>query len=292
MRRMQPALRYRLLMRLYVGLAKPQRITGLGMELAGRVEAVGTRVTQFKEGDRIFAATGFARVGTCAEYICLPEQPEGGALASMPVNMSYEQAAAVPVGGLEALHFVRAARIRPGERVLIRGAGGTIGCFAVQLAKHFGGEVTAVDSAAKLDSLRSIGADHVIDYTREDFTRDGRTYDVLFDVVGRSRLSRNVRSLNPGGRYLSANPGPLQRVRGRWATRRDTKRVISGAAAPTTEDLVFLKGLIEAGKLRTVVDRIYRLEDVSEAHRYVETGQKIGNVIITVGNQDTQGGDP
>jgi len=291
MRRMQPALRYRLLMRLYVGLAKPQRITGLGMELAGRIEAAGARVRRFKEGDRVFAATGFARVGTCAEYICLSEEPDGGALARMPANMSYEQAAAVPVGGLEALHFLRRAKIQPGERVLIRGAGGTIGCFAVQLAKQFGADVTAVDRGATLDTLRSIGADHVIDHTREDFTRNGQSYDVLFDVVGKSPLSRSLRSLNRGGRYLSANPPALLKLRGRLLAGRGRVRVITGAATAKTEDLIHLKRLIEAGKLRTVVDRVFPLEDVPEAHRYVETGQKIGNVIIAVGGDGNQGGE-
>jgi len=287
---MQPALRYRLLMRLYVGLVKPQRITGLGMELAGDIEAVGEAVTRFRVGDQVFAATGFARVGTCAEYICLPEEPDGGALATMPANMSYEQAAAVPVGGLEALHFLRRASIRPGERVLIRGAGGTIGCFAVQLAKHFGGEVTAVDSAEKLDTLRSIGADHVIDHTREDFTQAGQAYNVLFDVVGQGSLSRCIRTLRPRGRYLSANPPAFLKLRGRLLARRGD-RVITGAATAETEDLIHLKRLIEAGKLRTVIDRTYPLENVPEAHRYVETGQKIGNVIIAVEGDGNQRGD-
>jgi len=286
MRRMKPAMRYRLLMRMYVGLKRPERITILGMELAGVIEAVGKAVTLFKEGDQVYATTGFVGTGACAEYICLPEAHEEGALAAKPANMTYEEAAAVPMGGCEALHFLRQADIQNGHRVLINGAGGTIGAFAVQLAKSLGAEVTAVDSTGKLDMLRSIGADQVIDYTKEDFTKRGETYDVILDVVGKSSHSRSMRSLNPDGRYLLANPRLLQLVRGRWALRRSGKRVIFGGANPKSEDLVFLKELIEAGKLRTVIDRRYALEQTAEAHRYVESGQKAGNVVITVSESE------
>ena len=285
MRRMKPAMRYRLLMRLYVGLERPQRITMLGMELAGEIEAVGSDVTRFQKGDGVFAATGFAGQGACAEYICLPEEPQEGALALKPASMTCEEAAAVPMGGLEALSFVRQGNIQSGEKVLINGAGGTIGTFAVQLAKYFGAEVTAVDSTRKLDMLRSIGADHVIDYTQEDFTKRGQMYDFILDVVGKSSFAGSMRSLSPDGRYLLAVPGLSQKVRGRWASRTSNKKVTFGAAHPNTEDLLFLKKLIEEGKVRSVIDRRYSLEQTAEAHRYVETGQKAGHVIITVGHE-------
>ena len=219
-------------------------------------------------------------MGTYAEYICLPEEPEEGALAIKPANMTYEEAAAVPVGGLEALCFLRKGNIQSGQKVLINGAGGTIGPFAVQLAKYFGAEVTAVDSTGKLDMLRSIGADHVIDYTREDFTKSGETYDFILDVVGKSSFSGSIRSLNQNGRYLIANPELSQMVRGRWTSMTSSKKVIFGAANGKTEDLIFLKELIEAGKIKSVIDRRYPLEQTAEAHRYVETGHKKGNVVI------------
>jgi NADPH:quinone reductase-like Zn-dependent oxidoreductase len=273
---------YRLPMQAYMGLKRPERITILGMELAGEIEAVGKDVKLFKEGDQVFAATGFVRTGACAEYICLPEEPEEGALAIKPANMTYEEAAAVPMGGLEALHFLRQGDIQSGQKVLINGAGGTIGTFAVQLAKYFGGEVTAVDSTGKLDMLRSIGADQVIDYTQEDFTKSGETYDFILDVVSKSSFSGSIRSLKQNGRYLIANPGPSQFVRGRWTSMTSGKKVIFGAAKPKTEDLIFLKELIEEGKIRSVIDRSYPLEQTAEAHRYVETGHKRGHVVITV----------
>jgi len=265
--------------RAYVGFTRPKRITILGMELAGEIEAVGKDVKRFKKGDKVFAATGFVHMGTYAEYICLPED---GAMALKPVTMSYEEAAAVPVGGLEALCFLRRGKVQSGQKVLINGAGGTIGPFAVQLAKYFGAEVTAVDSTEKLDMLRSIGADHVIDYTNEDFTQNGEAYDVIFDVVGKSSFSRSVRALKKNGRYLLANPGLSQMFRGRWTSKTSSKKVIWGAADEKTEDLIFLKELVEAGKLKAVIDRCYPLEQAVEAHRYVETGRKKGNVVITV----------
>lgn len=270
-------------MRLYVGLRKPRRITILGQELAGEVDSVGKDVTRFRQGDQVFAAPGFG-MGAYAEYICLPEEPTAmeGALAIKPTNMNYEQAAAVPVGGLEALHFIRKGNIQGGQKVLINGAGGSIGTFAVQLAKYFGADVTGVDSPGKLDMLRSIGANKVIDFTQEDFTKSGDTYDVILDVVGKSPFSGSIRSLKQNGRYLLANPGLAQMVRGRWTSMTIGKKVIFGSASQKTEDLIFLKELIEAGKLKTVIDRRFPLERTAEAHQYVETGQKKGNVVINV----------
>jgi 2-desacetyl-2-hydroxyethyl bacteriochlorophyllide A dehydrogenase len=274
-------------MRLYVGFTRPTRVTIPGMELAGEIESAGRNVTRFRPGDRVFGATGFG-MGAYAETICLPEEPGAmeGVLAEMPASSTYEEAAAVPVGGLEALHFLRQAHLRSGEKVLINGAGGSIGTFAVQLARHYGAEVTAVDSTGKLEMLRSIGADHVIDYNREDFTQSGEAYDVIFDVAGKSSYSRSLRSLKPNGRYLLANPRPSHRIRGPWTSAVSGKKVIVGSASYKTEALVFLKELIEAGKIKAVIDRCYPLEQAAEAHRYVETGQKSGNVVITVGNDD------
>jgi NADPH:quinone reductase-like Zn-dependent oxidoreductase len=282
MRRMETAIQYRILMRMYVGLRRPKRITILGMELAGEIESVGKEIRKFKKGDQVFAATGFVGTGACAEYICLPEEPEAGVVAIKPANMTYEEAAPVPVGGHEALCFLRQGNVQSGKKVLINGAGGTIGTFAIQLAKYFGAEVTGVDSTRKLDMLRSIGADQVIDYTQEDFTKSGETYDFILDVVSKSSFSGSLRSLKQNGCYLIANPGLSQMVRGRWTSRRSSKKVLFGAASPKTEDLLFLKELIEAGKIKSVIDRTYPLEQTAEAHRYVETGHKKGHVVITV----------
>jgi len=263
-------------MRVYVGIRKPTRITIPGLELAGEIESVGKNVTRFRQGDQVFGTAGL-RFGAYAEYKCLPEN---GVLAIKPANMTYEEAATVPVGGLEALHFLRKGNIQRGQKVLINGAGGGIGTFAVQLAKCLGAEVSAVDSKEKLDMLRSIGADRVIDYAREDFTESGEIYDVIFDVVGKSSFSGSIRSLQQNGRYLLANPGLSQMVRGRWTSMRSSKKVIFGTASYKTEDLIFLKKLIEAGRIKSIIDRRYPLEQTAEAHRYVETGQKKGSVVI------------
>jgi NADPH:quinone reductase-like Zn-dependent oxidoreductase len=286
MRSLSGAFWYTLPLRVYLGLRAPKRKTVLGMELAGEIESAGRDVSRFKAGDPVFAATGFAGMGTYAEYICLPEAPEDGALAIKPANMTYEEAAAVPVGGLEALHFLRQGNIQRGHKALVNGAGGTVGTFAVQLARYFGAEVAGVDSGDKLDMLRSIGADHVIDYMREDFTRSGEAYDLILDVVSRSAFSGSMQSLKPGGRYLIANPGPSQVFRGRWASMTGSKKVIFGMARPKMEDLVFLKELIEAGEIESVIDRCYPLEQTAEAHRYVETGKKKGHVVITVAHNN------
>ena len=200
--------------------------------------------------------------------------------------MTYEEAAAVPVGQLEALGLLRQGSIQAEQKVLINGAGGLIGPFAVQLAKCFGAEVTGVDSTGKLDMLRSIGADQVIDYTQTDFAKSGEVYDSILDVVSKSSFPGSTRSLKRDGRYLIANPGLSQMVGGRWTSMTSSKKVIFGAAYPKTEDLIYLKELIEAGKIKSVIDRSYPLEETAEAHRYVETGQKKGNVVIHVAHQD------
>jgi len=279
---------YMLPMRAFVGIRKPERITILGMDFSGEVEAIGRDVHVFRAGDQVFGSSGI-RFGTNAEYLCLPEEPEGGALAIKPINMSYEEAAAVPVGGLEALSFLKQGNVQSGQQILINGAGGTIGIFAIQLAKHFGAEVTAVDSTHKLDTLRSMGADQVVDYTREDFTRSARAYDFILDIVSRGSFSGCMRVLKANGCYLIANPGPAQIARGRWNSLthkipgfRSAKKVIFGKVSPRNEDLEFLAKMIEAGEMTSVIDRCYPLEQTAEAHRYVETDQKVGNVVITV----------
>ena len=271
----------RLPMRMYVGLRKPKRITILGQEFAGEIEAIGKDVKRFRAGDQVFGTTGLG-FGAYAEYVCLPEKSAMGVLATKPANVTYEEAAAVPTGGLEALHFIREGNIQRGEKVLIIGAGGSIGTFAVQLARYFGAEVTGVDSSGKLNMLRSIGADHVIDYTQEDITKRAETYDVIFDVMGKSSFSGSVRSLKQNGRYLLGNAGLPQMVRGRWISIISSKKVIIGAANQKNEDLLFLKALIEAGKIKSVIDRSYPLEQIAEAHKYVEAGHKKGNVAITI----------
>ena len=240
---------------------------------AGQATAAG-----YREGDQVFAATeiGF---GAYAEYKCMREEKT---LAIKPANMTYEEAAAVPTGGLNALHYLRKGNIQSGEKVLIYGAAGNIGSFAVQLAKYFGAEVTGVDSTEKLDMLRTIGADQAIDYTQEDFTKNGKTYDVIFDVIGKSPFSRSVRSLKQNGRYILANPRLLPMVRGLWTSMISSKKVIFKFASYRKEDLIFLKELIEAGKIKSVIDRRYPLEQTAEAHSYVDKGHKKGNVVITV----------
>lgn len=283
LRRLKLPLGLGLPIRIVVGLIRlirPRPII-LGQELAGEIEAVGKGVTRFRRGDPVFAWTGL-RLGAYAQYTCLPEK---GVLVIKPSNMTYEEAAVLPVGGLEAVHFLRKGTIQSGQKVLINGAGGSIGTFAVQLAKYYGAEVTGVDSTQKLDMLRSIGADHVIDYTQDDFTKSGETYDILFDVIGKSSVSGSLRSLKPNGRYLLGNPDLSQRVQGRWISWRSSKKVVPYAtrtASEYAEDSMSLKELIEAGKIKSTIDRRYPLEQIAEAHRYVDTGQKKGNVVITV----------
>ena len=270
-------------LRLYIGFIKPTRITILGTEFAGEIESIGKDITGHKPGDQVFGYTGL-KMGTYAEYICLAESPSGigGVFAKKPVNMSYEEAAAVPFGGLEALHSMRTAHIQPGQKVLIVGAGGSIGTWTVQLAKLYGAEVTGVDHTEKLDMLRSIGADHVIDYTKEDFTKSGKMYDVIIDTFDKSPFSGSLRSLNENGIYLNANPGLFDRIWMRWALKSSNKKVITWTGGYSTKNLLALKELIEDGKIKSVIDRRYPLEQIVEAHRYVDEGHKKGNVIITV----------
>ena len=283
MRRLELPLMLSFPVRLYAGFLRPKRITILGQELAGEVEKVGKNVNAFKEGDQVFGTTGFG-FGAYAEYICLPGEPNEmqGALAIKPANLTYEEAAAVPTAGLEALHYLRKANIQRVKRVLIIGSGGSIGTFSMQLAKHFGAEVTGVDSTEKLEVIRSIGADHVIDYTKVDYTKNGESYDLIIDVVGRSSVSRRIRLLKPDGYYFLAYAGLFHILLGIWISMTSNKKLKVESASQKKEDLVFLKDLVEAGKIKPIIDRSYPLEQIPEAHRYVESGGKKGNVVINV----------
>jgi NADPH:quinone reductase-like Zn-dependent oxidoreductase len=240
--------------RLYMGILRP-RIKILGQELSGDIESVGSAVTQFKVGDAVFAPTKMS-MGAYAEYICLPANY---AIGIKPVNMSYEEAATLSVGGLNALHFIRKAGIRPGEKVLINGAAGCIGTYAVQLAKLEGAEVTAVDSTRKLPVLSSIGADHVIDYLKDDFLTMKMTYDVIIDIIGTTPFSQSIRLLNPNGRYVLGNPTVTGMLRGAWTSKTSNKKVIVALAPYRPEDMAYLKELAEAGKIRSVIDQRFSL---------------------------------
>jgi NADPH:quinone reductase-like Zn-dependent oxidoreductase len=260
------------------GLTSPKN-TILGSELAGEIEAVGKDVKQFKEGDQIFAATGEG-FGGYAEYICLPED---GELALKPANISYEVAAAVPVGAHTALHFLRdKANIQSGGKVLIYGASGGVGTYAVQLAKYFGAEVTGVCSTTNLDLVKSLGADKVIDYTKEDFTQSDEIYDIIYETVGKSSFSSGLKSLKENGTCLAGNPRMSEMVQMGWTSMRSSKEVVFGPAPGGKEDLITLKELLEQEKIKPVIDRSYPLEQIVEAHRYADKGHKKGHVVITV----------
>lgn len=248
----------------------------LGVDFAGKVESVGKNVEQFKKDDDVF---GLIRVGAHAEYICVSEKD----VALKPVNMTYEQAAAVPFAGIMALQGIRdKGNIKQGQRVLINGASGGIGTFSVQIAKSFGAEVTGVCSTRNLELVKSIGADEVIDYTKEDFTKMGESYDLIFDVVDKSSFSKCKDSLKPEGIFVSTVYGLRPILRKFWTSMTSSKKMIPYIGKPNKEDVIFLRDLIEAGKVKSVIDRCYPLNEVAEAHRYMEKGHARGKVLITI----------
>lgn len=263
--------------RMALGIRKPKKAV-LGSVFAGEIESVGKEVKLLKKGDQVFAFTGHS-FGTYAQYICLSEN---ACLAIKPNNLSYEEAASVPFGGLTALHFLDKANIKKGQKVLIYGASGSIGTSAVQIAKSFGAEVTGVCSTSNLDLVKLLGADKVIDYTKEDFTKRDQTYDAIFDTVGKSSFSGCIRSLNKDGCYLHAVATPAMSARMLWTSMTSSKKLIGGTLTSKAENLIYLKDLVEAGELKPVIDRFYSLEEIVEAHRYVDKGHKKGNVVITV----------
>lgn len=264
--------------RFMFGLTRPKKPI-LGVVLAGEIEAIGKNVKRFKEGDHVYGATGMS-LGSYAEYICLPED---GVLAIKPLMLTYKEAAAIPFGGTTALHFLRKGKLQRGQKVLVYGASGAVGTSAIQLAKFFGAEVTGLCSTANVAMVKSLGADKVIDYKKEDFTNSGETYDIIFDTVGKSPFSSCIKSLKKNGYYLRVVHMSLPPVlRGLWTSIISSKKVIGGGITETAEDLIFLNSLIEAGQLKPVIDRSYPLEQIAEAHSYVEKGHKKGNVVITV----------
>jgi NADPH:quinone reductase-like Zn-dependent oxidoreductase len=253
---------FTLALRLMFGIRRPRK-TILGYEFSGEIESTGRDVRQFRTGDKVFGTTTGLMNGAYAEYVCIPEAWKQGVIAEKPANLHYEEAAAVPIGGMTALDILRNGKIQEGQNVLIYGASGSVGTYAVQLARHFGAQVTGVCSTANLEMVRSLGAERVLDYTKEDFAGDGRIYDAVFDAVGKISRARIKRSLKENGTYLS----------------------VTSPTSEKTEYLTYLRELIEAGKVRPVIDRRYSLEQAAEAHRYVEKGHKKGNVVIAVEHQ-------
>ena len=263
--------------RFIFGLIKP-KINILGSVFSGEIESVGKNVKQFKVGDLVFGHTDM-RFGAYAEYICIPENTS---IALKPAAISHTEAATIPFGAVTALHFIKKAKITPGQKVLVVGASGAVGSAAVQLAKSFGASVTGVCSTANMALVKSIGADHVIDYTQEDFTENGEMYDVIFDTVKAISVSRSLTSLNKNGIMILSAAGMSEMLQGLWISMTSSKKVLTGVISHTAADIIFIKELIEAGKFKPVLDKTYPLELIAEAHAYVEKGHKKGNVAIEV----------
>ncbi|NOR24279.1 MAG: zinc-binding dehydrogenase [Desulforhopalus sp.] len=266
-----------LISRLVFGISGPRQPI-LGTELAGEVESVGKNVSKFKVGDQVFAFSG-ARMGCHAEYKCMPED---GAVALKPAKLTYDEAAAISFGGTTVLDFFRRGNLQSGEKVLVNGASGGVGTAAVQIAKHFGAEVTGVCSTANIELVRSLGANHVIDYTKEDFTKNGEAYDVIVDTAGTAPFSRSKVSLKERGRLLLVLGRLPDMLQIPWVSMTSSKKIIAGPAAEHAEDLHFLAKLAEMGEFKPVIDRRYPFEQIAEAHSYVDTGRKKGNVVITL----------
>ena len=263
--------------RFFFGLTKPKKNI-LGGVLSGEVEATGNAVKLFKVGDQVFGTTGMS-FGAYAEYKCLPES---AVLAIKPNNMTYEEATVIPFGGTTTLFFIKKASIQSGQKVLINGASGAVGTAAIQLAKYFGAHVTGVCSTANIELVKSLGADAVVDYTKEDFTKNGKMYDIIFDTVDKISFSNSLRTLNKKGILILGASGLSGMLQGLWTSMTSSKKVITGMISEKVEDINFLKGLIEQGKIKAVIDRTYPLAQMAEAHAYVEKGHKKGNVAITL----------
>jgi NADPH:quinone reductase-like Zn-dependent oxidoreductase len=263
--------------RFIFGLLKP-RIKILGSVFSGEVERIGKDVKLFKAGDQVFGHTDMS-FGSYAEYKCLPEN---ASIALKPTTISHTEAAVIPFGGVTALHFIKKAAIKPGQKVLIVGAAGAVGSAAVQLAKSFGAIVTGVCSTANSELVKSIGADKVIDYTKEDFTKNGEMYDVIFDTVNAISVSRSLKSLNENGIMILSAAGMAEMLQGLWISRTSSKKVMTGVISHQVADIIFLKELVEANKFKPVIDRTYSLQQIAEAHAYVDKGHKKGNVAIEI----------
>jgi len=263
--------------RFIFGLMRP-KINILGSVFSGEVESVGNQVKLFKAGDQVFGHTDMS-FGAYAEYKCLPEN---ASIALKPANISHNEAAVIPFGGVAAWHFIKKAGIQPGQKVLVVGASGAVGSAAVQLAKSFGAEVTGVCSTANIALVKFIGADKVIDYTKEDFTQNGETYDVIFDAVKAISVSRSIKSLNKNGIMILSAAGMSEMLQGLWISMTSNKKVMTGVISHKAADILFLKELVETGKFKPVIERTYPLEQIAEAHAYVEKGHKKGNVAIEV----------
>jgi NADPH:quinone reductase-like Zn-dependent oxidoreductase len=265
--------------RMYFGFTKP-KINILGSEFAGEVVSIGKDVKQFRKGNQVFGYRGQS-MGANAEYLCMAED---GLVSVKPSNMTYEEAATVPYGALTALNLLRKINIRRGQKVLINGASGGIGSAAVQLAKYFGAEVTGVCATPRLEFVKALGADHVIDYTKEDFTKSGETYDLIFDILGKSSFTKCKNSLKRNGIYLLASFKMKQLFQMLWTSIIGNKKVICALSSENPNDLIFIKELVEAGKIKAIIDKRYPLEQIAGAHRYIEKGHKRGNVVLTMGD--------
>jgi NADPH:quinone reductase-like Zn-dependent oxidoreductase len=287
MRELQVAPWLRLALRGFFGFFRPSRIQILGQELAGEVIQIGVDVKNWQVGDRVFGTTGL-KMGAYAQYILLPDLPGemDGAFASIPSSLSFQQAAGLPLGGMEALHFLRLADLQDNDQVLVIGGGGSIGTYGIQLAKIYGAQVTGIDRSDKLDLMSSLGADSVVDYTQDDYEIDKEAFDAILDVVGKDPVSRYLPNLKPGGHYLIVNPRLTDFLNRNRVFQKTGKKLIIGASKPNTKDLTHLAQLVEGGQLRPVLDRQFTMEEAVQAHHYAESGAKRGNIVLNIPHPD------